>query len=469
MPNKRASRNAYFFFALEMMPELRRRGFPVSGVKEAIPLCSGDWALLSPEKKEKYSERAKEWRSRHPGPPRPEADGENSNHEELSFNAWDRGEERGQHWSLKKSEGMSILAPPPDQHWSLKKSEGISQHQQGQDVLLRNWVQQSHVQYDLSPPFPNKHDLMGDRRAGNAGAQQKVKDLDKCEIYIINILSHGEMPVVCEQRFVPCEIGCVRYSLQCGVIDSFHKFIDPGVLPLGFRYHCQAGSAATHQIPVSGFELASRDYHNLFRSLCDFVCPAAKRCTSLYCKKNEMHRVRWCLQWLAIKAGMENLFELQDIESLIIRYYQEKLNEEPSKSSVNRLLDVVQWDYANNTRCKWHEDNDMWYCALASCKKITYCISRALASVYDVVLTSAHLPNLLANETKKSETSKTVILDAKRFQKKSDHQFVGENEDLLGAAGGESFQGMRGVTPAPISKARGRGILRLLADSAASC
>ncbi|XP_069616699.1 protein maelstrom homolog isoform X1 [Ranitomeya imitator] len=446
MPNKRASRNAYFFFTLDMMPELRRRGFQVSGVKEAIPLCSGDWALLSAEEKEKYAEKAKEWRSRDPGPSRPDTDGGSFYHEkELSSNAWDSGDDRGQHWSLKKS-------------------EGIFQPQQEQDVLLRNWVQ-----YNLSSRFPNNHDLMGDISAGSAGAQQKVEDLDKCVIYIINILSHGEMPIVCDQRFVPCEIGCVRYSLQRGVIDSFHEFIDPGELPLGFRYHCQAGSAATHQIPVTGFELASRDYHNLFRSLCDFVFPAAKRCTSLYCKKNEMHRVRWCLQWLAVKAGMENLFELQDIESLIIRYYKEKLDEEPSTSSVNRLLDVVQWDYANNTRCKWHEDNDMWYCALASCKKITYCMSRALASVYDVVLTPTHLPNLQTNATQKSENGRTVIVDAKRYQKKADHQFVPDIGNFAAAVGGESSPGMRGVVAAPISTARGRGILRLLADSTTSC
>ncbi|XP_073433224.1 protein maelstrom homolog isoform X2 [Dendrobates tinctorius] len=432
MPNKRASRNAYFFFTLDMVPELRRRGFPVSGVKEAIPLCSGDWAMLSAEEKEKYAEKAKEWRSRDLSSSRPDTDGGNSYHEkELSSNPRDRGDDRGQHWSLKKS-------------------EGIFQPQQEQDVLIRNWVQ-----YNLPSRFPNKHNLMGDRSAAGAGAQERVQGLDNCEIYIINILSHGEMPAVCNQRFVPCEIGCVRYSLQRGVIDAFHEFIDPG--------------EATHQIPVSGFELANSDYHNLFRSLCDFVFPAAKRCTSLYCKKNDMHRVRWCLRWLAIKAGMENLFELQDIESLIIRYYREKLNEEPSTTSVNRLLDVVQWDYANNTRCKWHEDNDMWYCALASCKKITYCMSRALASVYDVVLTGAHLPNLQANETKKSENGKTVILDAKRYQRKAAHQFVAENENLLATSGGESYLGMRGLIPAPISKARGRGILRLLADSTTSC
>ncbi|KAM4046729.1 protein maelstrom homolog isoform 2-T2 [Anomaloglossus baeobatrachus] len=395
MPNKRASRNAYFFFTLEMIPELRRRGFKVSGVKEAIPLCSGDWALLSAEEKEKYAEKAKEWKSRESDSARSDTDRGRFLCEEQATDDRDRG-------------NFS------EQNWSLSKNAGIFQHQQGPHVLQRNCMQQSQIQYNLSSRFPNS--LMREQSAGNGGMQQNVKDLEKCEIYIINIFSHGEMPAVCEQRFVPCEIGCVRYSLQEGVIDSFHKFIDPGELPLGFRYYCQAGSAATHQIPVSGFELASRDYHNLFYSLCSFVCPAAKRCTSVYCKSLDIPRVRWCLQWLAVKAGIENLFELQDIETLIIRYYKEKLNEEPSKSSVHRLLDVVQWDYANNTRCKWHEDNDMWYCALASCKKITYCISRALASVYNVVLTGAHLPNLQPNDTQRSENSKTVILDAKRYQ-----------------------------------------------------
>ncbi|KAG8545898.1 hypothetical protein GDO81_020168 [Engystomops pustulosus] len=239
-----------------------------------------------------------------------------------------------------------------------------------------------------------------------------------------------------------------------------------GDLPLGFRYHCQAGSAATHQIPVSGFELANRDYHNIFNSLYDFVCPATNPPTTVYCKNNDLYRVKWCLQWLSIKAGMENLFELQDIESLIIKFYRDKLNEEPSKSSVHRLLDVVQWDYAPNTRCKWHEDNDMWYCALASCKKVTYCISRALASVYDVVLTSAHLPNLKANDNQRSENTKTVVLDAKRYQKKMDRPYVTENGNYLGGVGGAGSLGMSGVSAFHPSKvqARGRGILRLLEE-----
>lgn len=45
MPNRRASRNAYYFFVQEKIPELRRRGLPVARVPDAIPYCSADWAV----------------------------------------------------------------------------------------------------------------------------------------------------------------------------------------------------------------------------------------------------------------------------------------------------------------------------------------------------------------------------------------------------------------------------------------
>ncbi|MEJ1270296.1 maelstrom spermatogenic transposon silencer [Cricetulus griseus] len=63
MPNRRASRNAYYFFVQEKIPELRRRGLPVARVADAIPYCSADWALLREDEKEKYSEMAREWRA----------------------------------------------------------------------------------------------------------------------------------------------------------------------------------------------------------------------------------------------------------------------------------------------------------------------------------------------------------------------------------------------------------------------
>lgn len=49
--------------------------------------------------------------------------------------------------------------------------------------------------------------------------------------YFLNIFSHGELPPHCTQRFLPCEVGCVRYSLQDGIMADFHSFINPGEGP----------------------------------------------------------------------------------------------------------------------------------------------------------------------------------------------------------------------------------------------
>uniref|UniRef100_A0A8C5LQP1 Protein maelstrom homolog n=1 Tax=Leptobrachium leishanense TaxID=445787 RepID=A0A8C5LQP1_9ANUR len=341
MPNKKAVRNAYFFFVLDMMPELRRRGLQVSGVKEAIPHCSEHWAMLSVEEKERYADRAREYKK-------------NPCEE---FN-------------------------PAVYHRELRDAHVVQ-----------------HKTVTRRPEVPA--DVLNMGRCTDRGV-----------FYFLNIYSHGEMPSLCEQQFVPCEIGCVRYSLRDGIMGTFHDFIDPGDLPRGFRYHCQSGSSSTHQIPISGFELANSDYHSLFRSLCDFVRPAFGMTPVIYCKDDEAYRVKWCLQWLANKARIDNDIELFDVESLIAKLYKDKLGEEPSRASITRSLEAVHWDYASNTRCKWHEENDMWICALGSCKKIAYCISKALVSVYEFTITPAHLPSVDIN----APNPKVVVLDAKRFK-----------------------------------------------------
>ncbi|XP_029434895.1 protein maelstrom homolog [Rhinatrema bivittatum] len=401
MPNKRSGRNGYFFFVLEKLPELRRRGLPVNGVRDAVPYCSSDWQLLSQEEKEKYTDKARNWKAEQDKSPK-------SN-------------------------------PPPNQ------------------------APQRTTAASLGTAMPNP--------VGNAmklEGNEHAMDI----FYFLNIFSQGELPLHCEQRFIPCEIGCVRYSLQEGLLASFHHFIDPGEIPRGFRFHCQAASDATHQIPLSGFEFANGRYHNLFRELCTFVCPNPGSSATVYCKSTDRYRVSWCLKLLASKAGMENRFLLLNVEDLVIELYQRKLHEEPSKTQVRSLLEVFQWDYSCNTRCKWHEENDILFCALAVCKKIAYCISNSLASVYGIPLTPNHLP--FQDQVVSSTVSpKMVILDAGRFQRQKTQTL--SNSCYFGGIGqGQGYAGNSGPPPSGVHTSygtgigRGRGIIRLLESIAAS-
>ena len=59
------------------------------------------------------------------------------------------------------------------------------------------------------------------------------------KFYVISFEALCEHP---EGTFIPVEIGCVEYSLCSGIMRDFHMFIDPGSIPMGFRYICKARS-----------------------------------------------------------------------------------------------------------------------------------------------------------------------------------------------------------------------------------
>ncbi|KAL8190716.1 UNVERIFIED_CONTAM: hypothetical protein K2H54_059723 [Gekko kuhli] len=99
-------------------------------------------------------------------------------------------------------------------------------------------------------------------------------------------------------------------------------------------------------------------------------CLVTKPYLFIYLQSDDLFRVNWCLKYMAAEAGITNQLKLLNVEDLVIELYQHKFQKEPSKTWVCNTLDVVMWDYSSNTRCKWHEENDILFCALATCKKI---------------------------------------------------------------------------------------------------
>ncbi|GCB80714.1 hypothetical protein scyTo_0016353 [Scyliorhinus torazame] len=63
MPQKRPLRNPFYFFMLEKIPELRRQGLQVKGLKDAAPLCSSAWTSLTALEKEKFAQMADQWKA----------------------------------------------------------------------------------------------------------------------------------------------------------------------------------------------------------------------------------------------------------------------------------------------------------------------------------------------------------------------------------------------------------------------
>ncbi|KAM5202400.1 protein maelstrom homolog isoform 2-T2 [Hipposideros larvatus] len=288
--------------------------------------------------------------------------------------------------------------------------------------------------------------------------------------YFLNIFSHGELPPHCVQRFLPCEIGCVKYSLQEGIMADFHSFINPGEIPRGFRFHCQAASDSSHKIPISNFEFG-HDQATVLQNLYRFILPNPGKWPPIYCKSDDRARVNWCLKYMAKASDIRQNLELLTVEDLLVGVYQQKFLKEPSKTWVRSLLDVAMWDYSSNTRCKWHEVNDILFCALAVCKKTAYCISNSLAPHFGIQLTEAHVP-LQDYKASSSVTPKMVVLDAGRYQKLRFESpgfspFNSSNqEQRSNPRAGDYPSGVK--TSGQSRSVRGRGITRLL-ESISSC
>nr|XP_058901550.1 protein maelstrom homolog isoform X2 [Kogia breviceps] len=269
--------------------------------------------------------------------------------------------------------------------------------------------------------------------------------------YFLNIFSHGKLPPHCEQRFLPCEIGCVKYSLQEGIMADFHSFINPGDF--------------SHKIPISNFEYG-HDQAMVLQNLYRFIHPNPGDWPPVYCKSDDIARVHWCLKHMEKSSEIRQDLELLTVEDLVIGIFQQKFFKQPSKSWVRSFLDVATWDYSSNTRCKWHEENDILLCALAVCKKIAYCISNSVATLLGIQLTEAHVP-LQDYEASKTVTPQMVVLDAGRYYQMLRAQGPGfshfsssNQEQRSNTPTGDSPSGVN--ISGQNSSVRGRGITRLL-------
>lgn len=129
------------------------------------------------------------------------------------------------------------------------------------------------------------------------------KHVAKELFYFVDFQSLCEVPIKGQTHYLPCEVALVEFSLLRGITRRFHKFIDPGVcvvmatigqcsglvlplgkllchwfdilgkIPMGYRFSAQSTSETTHQIPISDFDLAERDYRKLLGDIEQFLDP----------------------------------------------------------------------------------------------------------------------------------------------------------------------------------------------------
>ncbi|XP_033106202.1 protein maelstrom homolog [Anneissia japonica] len=197
-----------------------------------------------------------------------------------------------------------------------------------------------------------------------------------------------------KKGYLPAEVAIVEYSLSAGIIRTFHRFIDPGPIPMGFRFLCLSTSDNTHQIPIENFERAVTDYRAIWTDMCNFINPDKKKLPVLYTLRENYDKVDFCIDWLAYHAGTVNKLEdkIYELELVVADLYGHVDEVTPSLSCVNNMFTTSSFDYEPSTRCDFHEELENRHCALAVAKIHCFVMSDALATVYDIELTGNHVP-----------------------------------------------------------------------------
>jgi len=153
-------------------------------------------------------------------------------------------------------------------------------------------------------------------------------------------------------------------------VRHFHNFIEPGKVS-----QCHLGKVMwrtenRHGIARSGFEIAEKNYKELWKNFCDFLeyKDAPKPSHVTFFAKRPSTKSR-CIEWLASKAGGFNPFgEVLPVEELIGFIYRRLGNPIPS-SQIQTFFETLEIN--KDTKCSYHksieaEKKTTYNCTLAN-------------------------------------------------------------------------------------------------------
>ena len=219
----------------------------------------------------------------------------------------------------------------------------------------------------------------------------------RCRFYFIDFqfICHVE-----KGNYVPCEIAAIEYSIDCGIVRSWHKFIDPGRIPTGYRWEAQNRSEQTHKIPIDKFELAENNYQLILDELQQFINPRREsEFPPIFTRKDEAEMVESCCRWLAERTeARHDLFKVYVLEYLLIDLSSHISDIAPSSHEAKDMLSSSAFDYDPGVNCAWHETREVRHCSLGTVNRLAYILSDHLCPKYNVTMGTKHFPLVKENQ-----------------------------------------------------------------------
>ncbi len=236
-----------------------------------------------------------------------------------------------------------------------------------------------------------------------------IDDLLSTKFYVMS----SNILCICDNTYPPIELGFVEYTIEKGILQNYHRFIDVGNVPIGYSYSALSHHENCHKIPIKDFFEAIDDYCLIVEEIQQLLAESRPNDVSKTDGKNPMivfsdgeqiKQNMGALEWLQNKynqnlnrSGNELSFKWDikviDIAFLVFNIFTKMGNSRPLAICRSDVTSSA-FDYSPDTDCPFHEDLQCINCAVGVAKRMCYMLSVMFKDIFKIDITRQHFPQI---------------------------------------------------------------------------
>ncbi|XP_053663277.1 protein maelstrom homolog [Anopheles marshallii] len=215
--------------------------------------------------------------------------------------------------------------------------------------------------------------------ADRVASAESRKELATEVVYIISLSYFGH---TMQHKYIPAELGVVKYNLQSGVMDRLHLYFNPGEIPLGAAHSMQTHTKQTHQLPLPPNAWGTTDKNEIAVKLISFL-GADDEIPPLFTDEETLPIVEGMLRDLLDDCIENKMLYVCSMAELFCFLKQaterhfEGTATFPSTLMAQHILKMDSYGFALGISCEYHErELNMLNCALSQATRWAYTLSK---------------------------------------------------------------------------------------------
>lgn len=175
-----------------------------------------------------------------------------------------------------------------------------------------------------------------------------------------------------EGVIIPAELYLGVFSLQAGLVQDYHTFVDPGPIPAGYHFKSQELASRTHRIPLDLVHFNS-NYEEILTRIQEMLHSVTRECEGgepvVFCMPAYTSQNSKVLQWLWDRCKRRSMpirmYDLSDLFWGLLSATDDACGSDylMTKTMAEQILSRDQFVYRAGIPCHYHEEIDIGHCS----------------------------------------------------------------------------------------------------------